>query len=61
MEVWGHQYEQNSMLASERQQEATVALDMIRNIALPRSTQESTLPLDPLTFGPAFRDELGRG
>lgn len=57
VEAWGQQYEQNSQRAAEVRQEANAAFDNIRNIALPRGSQEPTVPLDPTIFGPGFRTE----
>lgn len=35
-------------------------LERIRDIAMPRQSQDDTLPLDPQVFGPGFRDEASR-
>lgn len=56
MEAWAYQYDHDPR-AAEARADADRAFDDIRNIALPRGSQEDTLPLDPKTFGPAFRDE----
>lgn len=57
MEAWGHEYEENIQRAGMVRQDCLRALDRIRNVAMPRHTQESTVPLDPDVFGPAFRPE----
>src|SRR6267142_3433042 len=56
VEAWALQYDENPR-AQEVRAEANGAFDNIRNIALPRASQEQTLPLDPTVFGPVFRDE----
>lgn len=57
MEQWAHTYEKDYTSAQVAQGEADVLFDMIRNIGLPRDSQEPTIPLDPRVFGPTFRDE----
>lgn len=56
IEAWVLQYDENPR-AAEVQAEASAAFDQIRNIALPRQSQEETLPLDPKLFSTPFRDE----
>lgn len=56
IEAWTLQYDENPR-AQEVRAEASSAFDQIRNIALPRDSQEPTIPYDPRIFGPAFRDE----
>lgn len=56
IEAWALQYDRDPRMDQARA-EANAAFDNIRNIALPRQSQEQTLPLDPVVFGPAFRDE----
>lgn len=56
MESWALQYDENPRWR-EMKQEADRMFDDIRNIAMPRQSQEQTLPLDPTVFGPGFRDE----
>lgn len=56
VEAWALQYDENPRAESVRS-EANSAFDNIRNIALPRQSQEETIPLDPKIFGRPFRDE----
>lgn len=56
VEAWACQYDRDPRMDQARQ-EANSAFDNIRNIALPRASQEPSLPLDPTVFGRAFRDE----
>lgn len=60
VEYWALQYDENPR-SQEALADCSVALDTIRNIAMPRQSQEPVLPLDPLTFGRAFRDDIGWG
>lgn len=55
-EYWARQYDQDPMAQMTRQ-DCNNSLDMIRQVALPRQSQETVLPLDPLVFGPGFRSE----
>jgi hypothetical protein len=59
VEAWAHQYEESPRYEQARA-DANRAFDMIRNIAMPRASQDQTIPLDPTVFGPAFRPEAGR-
>lgn len=60
-EYWAYQYDHDDQRASMVRRDADATLDMIRNVAMPRQSQDVTLPLDPLVFGPAFRDESSGG
>ena len=56
VEYWARQYDQDPN-AQQTRRDCDASLEMIRQVALPRQSQESVLPLDPLTFGRAYRSE----
>ncbi len=59
VEQWALDYDDNPK-AGPKQQEVNATFDNIRNIAMPRASQEMNIPLDPLMFGPGYRDESSR-
>jgi hypothetical protein len=59
IEQWALDYDENPR-AQSKLQEMNSAFDNIRNIAMPRLSQEPNIPLDPTMFGPGFRDESSR-
>lgn len=59
VEQWALDYDENPR-AQSKQAEVNSAFDNIRNIAMPRQSQEMNLPLDPQMFGPGFRSEESR-
>jgi len=57
IEVWALNYDQNVMVAAQRQRDLDGEMDRVRSILIPPKQQPDTIELDPLTFGNPVRPE----